>query len=174
MSVSVRVVTEEDATMIAQLLRTNRDFLAPWDPERRSDFLTDDTQHTLLRQALDRYQDGTMVPLAIIEEGDVVGRINVNDIVRGAFQSGHLGYWVSKSANGRGVATAAVAATVRVAFDELALHRLQADTLVHNAGSQKVLARNGFTRIGLAPQYIRIAGRWQDHYLHQRLNEALE
>ena len=60
---------------------------------------------------------------------------------------------------------------MRLAFHELGLHRLQADTLVHNAASQRVLARNGFTRIGLAPRYLRIAGRWQDHVLHQRLAE---
>lgn len=174
MGISVRLVHEDDAAGIAELLRANRTFLAPWDPERKDDFFTDDTQRTLLRTAVQRYQDGTMVPLAIIEDGSVVGRINVNDIVRGAFQSAHLGYWVAQSANGRGVATAAVAATVRLAFDELALHRLQADTLVHNVGSQTVLARNGFDRIGFAPQYLRIAGSWQDHYMHQRINDALD
>ncbi len=42
---------------------------------------------------------------------------------------------------------------------------------MHNAGSQRVLARNGFSRIGLAPQYLRIAERWQDCVLHQRLDE---
>jgi ribosomal-protein-alanine N-acetyltransferase len=69
------------------------------------------------------------------------------------------------------VATAAVAAVVRIAFSDLGLHRLQADTLVHNTASQRVLARNGFTRIGLAPRSLRIAGRWQDHVLHQLLEE---
>ena len=79
------------------------------------------------------------------------------------FCSADLGYWVSQEYNGRGVATAAVAAVVRRAFDELGLHRVQAGTLVHNLGSQQVLLRNDFTRIGLAPAYLRIAGRWQDH-----------
>ena len=69
------------------------------------------------------------------------------------------------------MATAAVAAIVRRAFDELGLHRIQAGTLVHNLGSQQVLLRNAFTRIGLAPAYLRIAGRWQDHLLFQRIND---
>lgn len=90
-------------------------------------------------------------------------------VVRGAFQSAHLGYWVDRGHNGRGVATAAVAEVVRIAFHDLGLHRLQADTLVHNVASRRVLARNGFRPIGLAPRYLRIAGRWQDHVLHQRL-----
>ena len=70
---------------------------------------------------------------------------------------------------GRGVATAAVRAVLAVAFDRLGLHRVQAGTLVHNTASRRVLAKNGFAEIGFAPRYIRIAGRWQDHVLHQRL-----
>ncbi len=42
---------------------------------------------------------------------------------------------------------------------------------MHDTASQTVLARNGFTRIGLALRYLRIAGRWQDHVLHQLLEE---
>jgi len=32
-----------------------------------------------------------------------------------------------------------------------------------------VLRRTGFTLIGLAPRYLRIAGQWRDHLLFQRL-----
>lgn len=52
-----------------------------------------------------------------------------------------------------------------VACGELGLHRMQAETLVHNVASRAVLARNGFERIELAPAYFNIAGRWQDHVL---------
>ncbi|MGH3421007.1 MAG: GNAT family N-acetyltransferase, partial [Streptosporangiaceae bacterium] len=58
----------------------------------------------------------------------------------------------------------------RRAFDDLDLHRVEAGTLTHNIGSQKVLQRNGFERFGLAPSYLRIAGEWQDHILFQVLN----
>jgi [ribosomal protein S5]-alanine N-acetyltransferase len=104
------------------------------------------------------------------ESGEVAGRINLNNIVRGAFQSGSLGYWVSSAQNGRGLATAAVREMVQLAFGELRLHRVEAGTLLHNVRSQRVLERNGFVRYGMAPQYIKIAGRWQDHALFQLLN----
>jgi [ribosomal protein S5]-alanine N-acetyltransferase len=35
-----------------------------------------------------------------------------------------------------------------------------------------VLARTGFVRMGLAPSYLKIAGRWQDCILHQLVNDA--
>jgi [ribosomal protein S5]-alanine N-acetyltransferase len=53
----------------------------------------------------------------------------------------------------------------RLAFGEAGLHRLRAGTLLHDVASQTVLRRNGFTPIGVAPRYLRIAGRWQDHLL---------
>lgn len=67
-----------------------------------------------------------------------------------------------------------MARILNVAFDELGLHRVQAETLVYNAASQAVLSRNGFDWIGMAPEYLKIAGRWQDHILFQRLSDDLD
>jgi ketosteroid isomerase-like protein len=112
------------------------------------------------------------MPHVILYDAQVVGRVTLSDIVRGAFASCHLGYWVSQSHNGRGLATAAVAAMKQLAFREMGLHRLEAGTLPHNARSQRVLERNGFTRIGVAPRYLKIAGEWRDHILYQVLSEG--
>jgi ribosomal-protein-alanine N-acetyltransferase len=76
---------------------------------------------------------------------------------------------VAQAMNGKGHASRAVVLMLDVAFGELGLHRVQAATLLHNAGSQRVLERAGFTRIGVAPSYLHIAGSWQDHILFQRL-----
>jgi ribosomal-protein-alanine N-acetyltransferase len=94
----------------------------------------------------------------------------LSNIVRGAFQSCNLGYWVRATHQGRGLATATVADIMRLAFDELRLHRIEAGTLLHNRASQRVLERNGFVRFGIAPQYLNVAGRWQDHAMYQALN----
>lgn len=169
MTVAVRLVTEEDTAEITTLVAANRDFLAPWEPLRPKDWATEPIQLRMIMDALARHAEGVSVPLVITLDGVIVGRINVSDIVRGAFQSAHLGYWVGEEHNGRGIASAAVAATIALAFAEYGLHRLQAGTLLHNHGSQRVLRRNGFTEIGLAPRYLRIAGDWQDHLLFQLL-----
>lgn len=169
MSVSIRLASEHDVVELAALVAANLEFLAPWDPQRAPDFATEQVQRRLITDALGRHDRGEMVPLVIVVEGRIVGRVTVNDIIRGPFHSAHLGYWVSQSHNGQGIATAAVAATMELAFGEHGLHRLQAGTLPHNHGSQRVLKHNGFTLIGLAPRYLRIAGEWQDHLLFQRL-----
>ena len=169
MTVGIRVVSADDAEALAEVLTRNRAFLAPWDPVRDDAYFTADGQRTLLEQGRRRYEQGLDWPAVITVHGAPVGRVNLNNVVRGAFCSADLGYWVDSAHNGRGVATAAVAAIVATAFTELRLHRVQAGTLLHNRGSQRVLERNGFTPIGVAPRYLHIAGRWQDHLLFQRL-----
>lgn len=169
-----RVVSPADATELTARLRANREFLAPWVPVREDGYFTVEAQLTILEKELDAYARGTMIPLAIVDEdGQLAGRINVNGITRGAFQSASIGYWVSESRGGRGLASAAVADVIGIAFRELGLHRLQAETLLHNAPSQRVLTRNGFRPFAVAPSYLKIAGEWQDHILFHLLNESL-
>jgi ribosomal-protein-alanine N-acetyltransferase len=166
--VSTRLVTLDDAPVLAELLRVNRDFLAPWDPIRSEDYFTVDGQHAVIAAALGRHEHGSTLPHVILNDsGRVAGRITLNGIERGFFQSCSLSYWLSAADNGRGLATAAVREIVRVAFEELGLHRVQAETLLHNVRSQRVLERNGFVRFGVAPAYLLIGGRWQDHALYQ-------
>ena len=168
-----RLIALDDAPALTKLLQANRDFLAPWDPVRGGEYFTEAGQLAEIRGSLSQYRQGVKLPHVILgESGTLAGRINLNNIVRGAFQSGSLGYWVSATENGRGLATAAVRDMVRLAFGELRLHRVEAGTLPHNVRSQRVLERNGFVRFGMAPNYIKIAGRWQGHILYQLLNPA--
>jgi ribosomal-protein-alanine N-acetyltransferase len=154
---------------LVTLLRANREFLAPWEPQRSDDYFTHEHQEAAVGDSLKQYEAGATVPHVILEDDEIVGRITLSNIVRGPFQSANLGYWVAAAVNGRGVASAAVGAMIRLAFDELGLHRIEAGTLLHNVGSQRVLERNGFIRFGVAPRYLRIAGVYQDHAIYQRL-----
>lgn len=169
MRVRVRLAEVEDADEQAALLVANRAFLEPWEPSRSDSWYTAKHQRERLAESLARRADGLEYPGVIMVDDRMAGRVNLNNIVQGAFRSADLGYWVGQSDTGHGVATAAVGAILTIAFDELGLHRVQAGTLLHNGASQRVLERNGFTRIGVAPDYLKIAGRWQDHVLFQRL-----
>ncbi|WP_460857145.1 GNAT family N-acetyltransferase [Nocardiopsis coralliicola] len=168
---TTRLFTPDDAEELAQVLRRNRAYLAPWEPLRDDAYFTAAAQRGLLNAALKAYAAGAMLPLAIVDGGRIAGRITLSGITRGAFQSASVGYWVAEDTAGRGVATAALAEAKVRAFTGLGLHRLQAETLLHNTASQRVLARNGFTPFGIAPRYLRIAGEWQDHIVYQVLNE---
>jgi [ribosomal protein S5]-alanine N-acetyltransferase len=166
-----RLVTLDDAAALTSLLVDAREAFAPWEPVRDESFYTRSKQQDLIAAGLAAHAAGSMVPLVIVDGSTVVGRLTLNGVTRGALQSAALGYWVSPAFQGRGFATAAVADAISLAFSELQLHRLQAETLLNNTGSQQVLLRNGFRPYGVAPSYLNIAGRWQDHVLFHRLAE---
>ncbi len=162
-------MTIDDAPALADLVSENRDFLAPWEPVRDEIYFTAEGQRAVIGTVLEQHERGITRPHVILEEGRIVGRITLNEILRGPAQSCRVGYWVSPAFNGRGIASAVLAEMIQLAFTDLGLHRIEAGTLVHNIASQRVLQRNGFERFGLAPKYLKIAGEWQDHILFQKL-----
>jgi ribosomal-protein-alanine N-acetyltransferase len=158
-------VRPEDGEELAALYAANRDFLAPFEPVRPPEFFTPEGQ----RERLQRQLEGKTHPFAILDGETIAGTINLFGIVRESIESGTIGYWVDVARNGRGLATGAVGEILDYAFEGLDLHRIEAATLVDNVPSQRVLEKNRFERIGLARNYLRIAGGWRDFVLFQRL-----
>ena len=168
----LRPIAHGDGPALARAYRANRDHLAPWEPRREDSFFTDAVQEKDAVQGVAEAEAGRSMRFVIeSDDGEIRGRMNLNNIVRGAFWNADLGYWIDVSRLRQGLASRAVASVAGFARDELGLHRLQAATLLHNVGSQSVLTGVGFERIGLAPKYLRIAGEWQDHVLFQLLLE---
>ena len=172
LDVTVRALEQTDAAPLAELYRHNREYLAPFEPVRDEEFFTVAGQESRVATALADAAQGRTHAYVVEVGGQLAGRVTVSNVVMGPFRSGSLGYWVSADLAGRGVATAAVGEVVIDCFTRHGLHRLEAGTLVDNYASQKVLHRNGFRLIGLAPRYLCIAGRWQDHLLFQRLADG--
>jgi ribosomal-protein-alanine N-acetyltransferase len=164
----IEVLAEEHAPALAAAYDRNREHLAPWDPVRPRAFFTPTGQAADVVARLDVVRRGLGASWVLLRDGQIVGRVNLNNVVRGVFQSASLGYWVDGEHVGRGLATALVTHAADRAV-ELGLHRLEAGTLVHNVASQAVLRRCGFEEFGRAPAYLFIAGSWQDHVLFQRI-----
>jgi len=93
----------------------------------------------------------------------LVGGININEIVRGVFRSGYLGYQVGAPYARRGYMTEALALVLRRAFGPLRLHRVEANIQPGNRGSIVLVRRAGFQREGLSRRYLKIGGRGRDH-----------
>jgi [ribosomal protein S5]-alanine N-acetyltransferase len=168
--VELRPVRIEDAAPLARLYTEQRSFLEPFDPVRAEAFFTVEGQRADIEQALAHDAAGLRHRFVILVDDELVGALGVSNVVRAPhFASANLGYFVAQQVNGRGVATRAVGLAVQQAFGPLGLHRLEAGTLVDNIASQRVLEKNGFERIGIARDYLQIAGRWRDHILFQRL-----
>ena len=98
-----------------------------------------------------------------VPSGGVVGVFNISEIVRGSFQSAYLGYYGMAALARRGLMTQALRLVVRHVFDEIGLHRLEANIQPDNLASIALVRRVGFKLEGFSPRYLRIGGVWRDH-----------
>lgn len=110
-------------------------------------------------------QDGerSLAYFALSDDGDLLGVVNIDEIVRGAFQSAYLGYYAFDPHHGRGHMTRALAAVISSAFRTHRLHRLEANIQPANRRSLALVQRLGFRREGLSSRYLKISGTWRDH-----------
>ncbi|MGX6603408.1 GNAT family N-acetyltransferase [Micromonosporaceae bacterium Da 78-11] len=168
-SISIRPVALDDNAVLAGRYAEDRDFLRSWDPARPDDFHTPAGQRAVLARLIKWHADGSWWAGVIMSDGEVVGRIDLQHIVRGPMQSCSLGYWVARAVSGRGIATEAVAQVLRTAFGELGLHRVDAYARAENVASCRVLDRNDFERVGISRGHVYIDGRWRDDVHFQRL-----
>jgi ribosomal-protein-alanine N-acetyltransferase len=163
-------VAPGDAGAIAELVAANREYLRPWEPAREASFFTAAGQREIIATQLKGFGAGTVAPFVIVGESNrILGRVTLSGITYGAFRSCALGFWIAEACAGRGHMTRAAGLVITHAFATLGLHRVEAAALPENHRSQRVLAKLGFTHIGLAPAFLKINGRWQDHHLYQLL-----
>jgi [ribosomal protein S5]-alanine N-acetyltransferase len=93
----------------------------------------------------------------------IVGSVNLSEIVRGGFQSAYMGYQVFAPFASQRYMSDAMPLVLRMVFQVLRLHRVEANIQPGNARSIALVRRAGFRQEGLSPRYLKIAGRWRDH-----------
>jgi ribosomal-protein-alanine N-acetyltransferase len=103
--------------------------------------------------------------------GHFAGAVNITNIVYGAFRSGYLGFFAFEGFQGQGFMKQGLRLVARYAFNELGLHRLEANIQPANAGSIALVKSCGFRHEGFSPRYLKVAGRWRDHERWALLNE---
>ncbi|MFE5486699.1 GNAT family N-acetyltransferase [Streptomyces sp. NPDC056527] len=112
-----------------------------------------------------RFDDGTNQGLLVRvrETGAAAGMININSIIRGRYQGASLGYAAFAPSAGHGYMSEGLTATLRYAFTDLRLHRLEANIQPANKASLALVQRLGFRYEGMSPAYLYIDGDWRDH-----------
>jgi [ribosomal protein S5]-alanine N-acetyltransferase len=108
------------------------------------------------------------------EAGTVVGVINLNNLIRCAFQNAFLGYYCFLPHARQGLMHEGMLLVLQHAFGELKLHRLEANIQPGNSASIALVRKCGFVREGLSRRYLKICGRWADHERWALLAEAFK
>lgn len=151
----------------ARLREASRDFLTPWEPR----WPADSTSRGAFRRRLHamavewRHDEGYGLFLFRMSDDMLLGGVNLTHLRRGVAQTASLGYWIGEAHARQGYMTDALRTLLPYAFQQLALHRIEAACLRENEASRRLLLKVGFHEEGMARQYLRINDRWQDHLL---------
>jgi ribosomal-protein-alanine N-acetyltransferase len=164
--VFIRHPIAEDCDEFIALMFASRELHHPWvfPPETPEQF----AEYLARGQSLD--SRGLLI--CERDTGRITGVVNLNCIVQGALQSAYLGYYIGQPYARRGYMTQGLRQAIRYAFDELGLHRLEANIQPGNIASINLVKKLGFQREGFSPRYLQIAGEWRDHERWAILTDA--
>ena len=155
--VTIRRLTAEDRDEFIELVKASAELLHPWVymPSTRAKF----------DEYLKRFDRNTAecILICVRESGSIAGIVSINEIIRGPYQRATIGYNAFSPTAGKGYMTEGLALIFRYAFDDMDLHRLEADIQPDNAPSLNFARKVGFVREGYSPGFALINGSWKDH-----------
>jgi ribosomal-protein-alanine N-acetyltransferase len=170
--VTLRLLRVRDAKAIERLILGNREWLRPW--EATNPFGPNSFDIKAMTKGLVRQLDNqTGLPFVIEHQGQVVGQLNVANILYGSVSNAVIGYWVVPEVAGRGITPTAVALATDYLFNVVGLHRVEIDIRPENVASLRVVEKLGFRYEGLKERYIHINGAWRDHYVFALTHEEV-
>ncbi len=164
----VRMASHGDVAPILRYFAENQAFHQPFDPIRPPEFLTESFWHQLVDNHAVEFECDRALRLFLFDREQpqhVIGSINFTQIVRHAFHACVLGYGLGERDQGQGYMQEALASAIAYLFQDLDLHRIQANYMPRNQRSGNLLKRLGFTVEGYARDYLLINGQWEDHIL---------
>jgi [ribosomal protein S5]-alanine N-acetyltransferase len=151
----VRPLTFDDASAFVALAKESLYFHRKWiklptDPD-----------------AFERYLsafDGKSAFCFVVCHGElIVGSVSLTGIEREPYQRGRLGYGVFEQYARMGYIAFGLKHVISFAFDNLGLHRLEADIQSDNEPSKLLIKKLDFKYEGLSRKFIRINNQWIDH-----------
>jgi ribosomal-protein-alanine N-acetyltransferase len=168
--VGLRPLRMRDATAWSEIRIRNERWLSPWEGRPESQpAATWAERHSpvvfaaMLRTVRKEARAGRSLPLAVTYDGRLAGQVTASNVVRGAFDSASVGYWVDGALAGRGVLPTALAMVVDHCFGTVGLHRIEANIRPENTASRRVVEKLGFREEALHLRYLFIDGAWRDH-----------
>jgi ribosomal-protein-alanine N-acetyltransferase len=155
--VTLRHLASADQDEFLGLVNASADLHRPWvslpsTPEQYQGYLARYAQ-----------PDEESVLVCVRGSGAIAGVVNINSIIRGRFQSASIAYAAFAPTAGQGYMTEGLTLVVRYAFEQLQLHRLEAQIQPDNHASLKLVRKVGFRYEGCSPELLYIDGAWRDH-----------
>ncbi|MDI9472560.1 MAG: GNAT family N-acetyltransferase [Tissierellia bacterium] len=164
----LELLSEEHADALYRFENDNRGTFDEESYSRHSSYYERSTFQSILEELIEEQgQQLHAMYLVFIDEGTLIGRVNLMRLMKEPFVKAEIGYRIAPPFQGKGHATEAVRLLLEKAKKIYSLHRVEARISVENAAACKVLEKNGFRHVGTYEKYIRFADEWIDSHLFE-------
>ncbi len=162
----LRQVTQEDASVV----------LSGYSDKRVNQFMSV-AYHSMeeIQTQLDWYnsllaeESGIWWGICLKEDGKMIGNGGFHKWEH-LHRKAELGYWILPEYQGKGLAAEAISAMITHGFENMALHRIEAEVETENAPSSRILRKMGFELEGIKKECEYINGRFIDLEFWAKLN----
>ena len=163
----LKILDEAQAPLLHDYINQEKAFLAPWEPFRTDGYYSLETCQLRVREMRRDFLEDKGVVLCFLtpNEDRMLAYTNYSNIIRGVFQACNLGYSLRESEQGKGIMQEALSAGIEYIHKEQHIDRIQASHMPRNTRSAAVLKKLGFDKEGIARDYLKINGQWEDHIL---------
>lgn len=138
----------------------------PWVTNMR----TEDNMRQYLQHCEQLYREATEVSFVIKYDGTIAGRIGLH-YIHSHNKIAAIGYWISKTHEGKGIVLRSCKAVIEYGFEQLGLHRIEIKAAVKNTRSQAVPEKLHFTREAILREAEWVNDEFIDLYLYSLLQQ---
>jgi ribosomal-protein-alanine N-acetyltransferase len=168
--ISIKRLSLDDADSLFKFEIENRSYFNTIGLSRSDSYYNRDSFQEIIESLVgEQEKDIHYMYLVMNTQGEVIGRVNLTDVIKEPLNKAELGYRIGEKHQGKGFATAAVKLVMKQAYLVHKLHRIEAGTSPQNIGSQIVLIKNGFHVVGKYIQYILKSDGWADSLLFEKV-----
>lgn len=165
---AIRPVAAADAPALLRFELAHRAYFERWVNARDPRYYSEQGVAAAIAAAEAAWAADQAFQYLVVEDGRLVGRVNLTAVRRVHYHCADLGYRIGEQDGGRGIASRAVALCLDEAFGTHGLGRIEAVARPENKGSVRVLERNGFRQFGRSRRSFELGGQWFDRLLFER------
>ena len=164
--IGIRIPTKDDEELFLAAMRASAGLHYPW--------VSAPKDHAGWKRYLARIERDSEAGFLLkhIEDNTICGVVNLNIITFEALRSAYVSYFGVVGQTEKGYMKEGLLQVIRYAFDELGLHRLEANIQPQNLASIALVQSVGFQYEGYSPRYLKINGEWCDHERWALLEDA--
>ncbi len=120
---------------------------------------------------INRFKEGLGIRWGIQLKGEagIIGTIGFNNFTKN--HRANLGYDLQSAYWGKGYIPEALEAVIQYGFGQLQINRIEAEVMVGNIASEKVLLKAGFQQEGILREWMYWDNRYFDMVMYSRIKE---